>query len=599
MADNPAARGPAAGKLMNGDSEKHFAGGRNAKDRPARKDGHARQDRTPLREDVSRIDQSILTLLLKRYNLLEKMRVKGRLPVADEKFLREKWQASVTRISKDADLSSRFFAMMQDIKFMPRPESWADAGNKPESPPQPKTSVFNIAPRQTPVCLSLAAPCDSLEARAWIYMAAASGQQAKIAPAPQNECVDDCMRAFEQLGAKFPGAEEMARVDFVKILPAPPMGRPDRVLYAGNSEFNFFILLAHYLGRPSRVKITGDTRLKIADYSAIRHLLPALGARIVHVVPKSNGLPVRLECSGLLPPGIAPGADISAKFAMALLLAAPFYDNPFAVNLNEHPAKEEILTRVLPILEDCGVSFSVDVSVVSIEPSPVNMPTAPLVPMSPEMAAFILALAAPRGGKARLAGLWPSWPQTRNLLNLAAALNLPWMPDDNGIESSMDKGLAVFPAESRLEGLLKEEWQCAFVACIAACAVLNGGKASLPGDFNASEEFQDFLRAASLGIDESGNLRVEASRGASIWNAQSPAWAAALAVAAVARKDKQGFQLGNPGIMRELWSPFWKFYNETTNPPAVKEDAPPLPGRRRILTGAVAVPPEIREEDWD
>lgn len=584
---------------MNGDSEKHFAGGRNAKNRPARKDGHARQDRTPLREDVSRIDQSILALLLKRYNLLEKMRVKGRLPVADEKFLREKWQASVTRISKDVDLSSRFFAMMQDIKFLPRPESRADADNAPESPSRPKTSVFNIAPRQMPVNLSLAAPCDSLEARAWIYMAAASGQQTKIAPAPQNECVDDCMRAFGQLGAKFPGAEEMARVDFVKILSTSPMGRPDRVLYAGNSEFNFFILLAHYLGRPSRVKITGDTSLKIADYSDIRHLLPALGARIVHVVPKSNGLPVRLECSGLLPPGIEPGADIPAKFVMALLLAAPFYEKPFAVNLNGHPAREEIMTRILPILEDCGVSFSVDVSAVSIEPSPVGTPPAPLVPMSPKVAAFILAMAAPCGGKACLSGLWPSWPQTRNLLNLAAVLNLPWMPGDKGIESSMDKGIAVFPDEASLESLLTEEWQYALVACIAACSVLNGGKARVPDVFTASDEFQDFMRAAGLDIDESGNLRVADSRNAVVWNAQSPAWAAALAVAALARKDKLGFQLGNPGIMREFWSPFWKFYNETTNPSCVKEEPRTMPGRRRIITEAVAAPPEIREEDWD
>lgn len=585
---------------MNGDSEKNFVGGRNVKDRPARKDGYARQERTPLREDVSRIDQSILTLLLKRFNLLEKMRVKGRLPVADEKFLREKWQASVTRISKDADLSSRFFAMMQDIKFLPRPESRAENGKATENLSQPKTSVFNIAPRQMPVDLALEAPCDSLEARAWIYMAAASGQQTKIAPSPQNECVDDCVRAFEQLGAKFPGADEMARVDFIKILASSPMARPDRVLYAGNSEFNFFILLAHYLGCPSRVKITGDTSLKIADYSAIRHLLPALGARIVHVVPKSNGLPVRLECSGLLPPGIELGGDIPAKFAMALLLAAPFYEKPFAVNLNEHPDKEEIMSRILPILEDCGISFSVDVAAVSIEPSPITVPPAPLLPMSPEVAVFILAMVAPRGGKAHLSGLWPSWPLTRNLLNLAAALDLNWLPGDNGIEASMDKGIVDFPDKSGLKGLIKEEWQCAFVACMAACAVLNGGKARLPEDFNASEEFQDFLRAACLGIDENGNLQMQDSGATSVWNAQSPAWAAALAVAALARKDKkQGFQLGNPGIMRELWSPFWKFYNETTNPSSVKEAPHVMPGRRRIITGAVAVPPEIREEDWD
>ena len=40
------------------------------------------------------------------------------------------------------------------------------------------------------------------------------------------------------------------------------------------------MLLGHYLGRPSRAKFTGETSLKLADFSSVRHFLPAMAADI-------------------------------------------------------------------------------------------------------------------------------------------------------------------------------------------------------------------------------------------------------------------------------------------------------------------------------
>ena len=89
---------------------------------------------------------------------------------------------------------------------------------------------------------------------------------------------------------------------------------------------------------------------------------------------------------------------------------------------------------------------------------------------------------------------------------------------------------------------------------------------------------------------------------AQAWNAPSPVWALALALAACARDTRnQGFRLGNPGIMTGLFPAFWTLYNALPEPAAKKptgnEKTTAAPARRRIITTAVAVPPELKEEE--
>ncbi len=61
---------------------------------------HDTRPRRPLREVVSNIDRDILHLLLRRHNLLARMHnSKGFLDPAEEKALRESWEAAVSRVS--------------------------------------------------------------------------------------------------------------------------------------------------------------------------------------------------------------------------------------------------------------------------------------------------------------------------------------------------------------------------------------------------------------------------------------------------------------------------------------------------------------------
>ena len=582
---------------------------------------HDTRPRRPLREVVGDIDRDILRLLLRRHNLLARMHnSKGFLDPAEEKALRESWEAAVSRVSRDARLSGRFFSLMQEVEFLPRPSISQDreAGEAGQDAGAERRPAFNLAPPLRPVRLNMPAPLACRATRAWLMLAAASGRPLRIEPGLMNDPIVDCVKALNQLGAALTREE-----DGVTAREAAPLGAPDKVLHVGDSAWNFFLLLGHYLGRPSRAKFTGETSLKLADFSAVRHFLPQMGARLVHVVPKSDGLPARLECSGILPDAVTLPADVPAELAEGILLAAPFYERALTLDLAAHPQQNLILARVLPIMRASGADFSLTESRVRVAPGPLRLPARPQLPLEPELAVFLLALPLVLSGETRLDGDWPQWPGARAAWELLRALGLDLRldsrPDPHPAQPGGDRPggvvranadatlkracLADLPAELLAE--LPPDWAPLPVA-LAACAALRGGEANLPELPGADmSEVTSFLHAVGLERNAEGRLcKTEQTtsqlNAASAWNAPSPVWALALALTACARDARgQGFRLGNPGVMTGLYPAFWALYNALPEPAAkrpVSGEAPTAPARRRIITSAVAVPPELPEE---
>lgn len=557
----------------------------------------SRAGRPPLREEIAGIDTEILRLLIKRHNLLAKIRHNGKVDASDEKFLRESWQRQVARVSKDADLSGRFFSMLQEMEFLPKPVSHAEEETTPASS---RREAFNLAPSRQAVNFYLQAPLSGNATRAWLYVAAAAGKPIRLAPCLQNDPLVDCIKALDQAGAAITREE-----DAVIVREFAPLERPDKVIHVGDSKYNLFLLIAHYIGAPSRVKFTGETSLKLADFTALGRMLPMLGARLVHIVPKSEGLPARLESSGLLPPQLSITPDLPAQFGEALLLAAPFYEAPFAVDISTHPDKDSILAHVLPVLQACGATFVLDGYVMNMAPCSPAIPKTPTLPMDPELAAYLLAFAELLGGCAALEGQWPDWPETRILLPVLNTAGVEWIHAATSLKAAPSHPLRTFSLEKVPEKLLLEaaDWQPLLLSLCAAGA-LRGSDTFLPECMRQTPESMDFLHACGLeagadGILEkiAGSVNPESSP---IWNAPSPQWAMALALAACARADRQTFRLGNPGIMMQLWPSFWTFYNSLPTPRTKKipEPAPvKTKERRRIITDVIAQIPELRDED--
>lgn len=553
--------------------------------------------RKPLKLDIAEVDQEILRLLIRRHNMLSRMKDrKGRLDPAEEKFLRESWQAAVAKVSRDAALSGHFFTLMQEISFLPRPaKTEADESALKGSD---RRQSFNLAPPRQPVNIAMTAPRSSFSTCSWLYLAAAHGAPALLENCLLNDGEIDLLKALNQMGAAL-NREETG----ICARSAAPIEAPDKVLHIGDSHFNLYLVLAHYLGRPSRVKLSSDSGLKLANLSFLHPLLLECGARLVHVVPKSSGLPARLEASGILPPGIAFTPNLPPELACALLLAATAWSSPFSLDLTPHPRKENIFARVLPILEAAGAVFKVDGASVSIEPAPLAIPQKPVMPVEPLLAAFLLAFAAPFGGGVKLAGSWPAWPDCDVLWRLMESMGLAASKNPGQISLST-AGSAKINSPGGLDaGLLAsldEEYMPLPIA-LAACGTLLKQKEAIPTAWPLHADTGNFLHSLALEASENGELAIASTVGEiPAFNAPDSSWAFALSLAAMCRDRNQLVRLGNPGIITALWPGFWSLYNTLPAPAAkVREEKTEKPkNRRRILTNAVAVPPEIKEEDW-
>ena len=566
---------------------------------PKDRDGADKRTRKPLREVVCEIDRDILRLLLRRSNLVDKMRgANSRLDATEEKFVREAWETAVARVSRDARLSGHFFSLMQQVEFLPRPDAHDGESSAATTPKEAPRTAFNLAPAQKPVSLRLQGPISCRTGRAWLMLAAATGQKLRLGPCLMNDPLVDCVKMLNQAGASLTreGDEVIAR-------PAAPLAAPDKVLHAGESPLNFFLLLGHYLGRPSRAKFTGGTDLQLTDLSSLRHFLPSLGARFVPVVPKSEGLPARVECSGMLPDIVSLPPDLPVELAEGLLLSAPGYDKSVTVDLSAHPQAELALGRILPILHAAGADIAVEAKAVRVTPCPLLLPEQPDVEMEAELALFLLALPLLLGGEVQLKGRWSTLTADVAGWDLLTRCGLDLRRQSTGISAHGKPKMADMLADlSRLEvpATFPAAWS-PLLLTLAASRALRDGQTFLPDlpQGTDSTTAESFLHAVGLEMDESHILRKMSQNAARpAWNAPDPLWAMALALAACISPHQK---LGNPGVMTGLYPAFWALYNALPQPvrhnsPGVEE--PARPTRRRIVTSAVAtVPPEERKED--
>jgi 5-enolpyruvylshikimate-3-phosphate synthase len=352
-----------------------------------------------------------------------------------------------------------------------------------------------------------------------------------------------------------------------------PLPLPDKVLFVGDASLNFHLLLGQYLGRPSHAKFTGDSRLKLGDFSALRRFAPLLGARLTNVIPRTDGLPVRLEASGMLPQEARIPADLPADAVTGLLLAAPCWPQPVALDLSSHPQADAVLEEALDILAACQVKAERTDRRVHILPG-VEVPAAPAVGMDLTLAATLLALPACAGGVARLTGLWPDCAPGRELIRLLESAGLRVERDSDAICAQLPENAAPPDMPAFPELPVRFAPLALALACLPALRGQEARLPELPQELNETER-DDFLQALNITLEETRLLPPQAPvrRAAAPWTAPAPAWAMAYALAAFARPH---LTLANPGIMTALYPRFWALYNALPgNLPS--DNAPPEP----------------------
>ena len=508
-------------------------------------------------EEIADIDGSIIKLLLKRHTLLQRLATpRGHPDAKTEQALRAAWEKGATRVSRDPKVTRQLFSLLQEMHFLPKP-----------APNEGGHQAFGLAPMQQAVKLSMPGPKSCRRTRLYLALAAGSGQALHIEDTLLNDPLTECIKAFNQAGGQLAWQEEGA----VLARSCGPLPLPDKVIFVGDDSLNFHLLLGHYLGRPSHAKFTGDSKLKLSDLSALRRFVPLLGARLTNVIPKTIGLPARLEASGMLPQEVNIPAELPADAVTGLLLAAPCWPQPVALDLSLHPQADTLLEEALEILTDCQVKIERNGLRARILPG-VNLPAAPTVGMDLTLAGNLLALPACTGGLARLAGIWPDCAPGRELIRLMENVGLRVERTDDAICTQLPERA---PMQSRLPGFADLPVRFAPLALILACLpALCGREARLPElpQGFGKDERDDFLQALGIVLEDTRLLPPEAPvhRDAIPWTAPSPAWAMAYALAAFARPR---LKLANPGVMTTLYPRFWSLYNALPEPQAHHQTA--------------------------
>lgn len=525
----------------------------------------------PLAQSILDIDRELANLLAKRAMLLHKANSgrKGTDPSL-EKQLRQAWETNAARLSRDPRFIRQFFALMQEIEANTRDE-------------EEQRSGFNLAPPRRPVAVAIKGPSSSRATRLWLALGTAAGTSLSISNALLNDPLNDFVKAFNQSGARLSWddsgkvyCKDGGELDFT-----------DRVVYIGEDALNLYLMIFLSVGKPSRLKLTGGSDLKMADLTPLSHFLPQLGARMTNVVPKTKGLPVRLECSGVLPDVVTIPADLPADALTALFLAAAFWEAPTTFIMDANPHAATSAAEVLAMLRSSAVDASSDGNSLRVAPGNVRPPKTPAMDMDALIATALLAFPAFAGGTVRLDGRWPATPEGDAALALLRAGGLDVRIESASVISSYSSASA--PDLSGVMAALPAEY-APFGLAFAGASVAAGRTSVMPTlapevDRTAVE---GFLAQVGLEADEATPpllRQVETAIAPGGWASPAPQWSMALALGSFLRS---GLRIANPGNVTELMPAFWAFFNGLPSPdlsPKPKEPTNDKPTRRRIIAG--------------
>ena len=524
------------------------------------------------------LDNDILHLVMRRAQLVARMRHNGRLAPETEKTIRTAWESKAARMARDNRLSRDLFVLLQSIEPLSREEE--------------EQGYFNLAPSSEAVDIRIPAPSDTVAGRMWLAVAAAAGQMTKVMRMPLTDAVVSGVKALNQIGGQL-WWEENGDVQsrggkgLVRNL--------DKVIHIGDDAFNLWLVIALCAGMPSRLKLTGESSLRFVDLAPLRRFLPQMGVRLTNVIPSQDGLPIRLECSGMMPRELRLADDLPEDFIAAMVLASPFWETQCRLIL---PEKEpRLLGQVLGILSSCGARVTREGREVLVERGEFSVPAEPVVPMDASIAATILMFPGFNGGQAVLEGVW-GHSKAHGLVEKmlrGAGLNVKYGSGET-VCSGKERETSVPAAEIMAEIIASCPQLLPLASVIMAAAVHEGASVVLP---ELAEEERHLITAflVRCGVDEEdGRLKVSDTVIPGTWVAPNAQWAMAYALCAFLRPN---LHLSNPGVMTALFPPFWTLYN--TLPRSVlkrrvekEADDEEKPVRRRVIAQGVygELPPD-------
>ncbi|AMK10364.1 chorismate mutase [Pseudodesulfovibrio indicus] len=489
-------------------------------------------------DDISDIDNQILGLLEKRAYLIRKegawrkSRQKSLVDPKLEKLLRGSFDQAAGRMGLDAKLSKQLFTLLNQF-------SLADIRKKFEG------EGYKLAPRVEPVSAGITGPRSFRHTRMMLAMAASAGTPITLAPVTMNAPNKDLAKALKQVDAPINWDDDFIRNEGGKTLEFE-----GKMVFVGEDPFNFYMLLCLALGHAGRCKFTGKPGLQLLDASALNKVLPSLGARVVPMNPNNPGLPVRLECGGVMEESVTLPGGLDPDFAAALTLAAWSFPGGLTIGGLTRESRSRVAEAVA-VLSECGIEAKLGKDSVTVPDGIPAIDPQPLLPLSVRLGSMLLALPVLSGGRINVDGAWPKSEQADAVLEQLRALGLR-------VDVATENLIAT------MEGELPESADITIGAYpdlmpLALALALKVGKARITGaDNEVALELLDRLGASYEVDGDVVELKPGSRQWDGTWFSPDPVWSMGCALAAYA---VPGIVLENHGEVTATWPEFWNFYN--------------------------------------
>ncbi len=518
-----------------------------------------------LLEDLLDLDQHLMKLLSRRTTKIAKLAGKNKpLDAALEKNIWKNFEEAGQNNRISPIFLRTFFAQLASL-----PEHTVEKRSQQN---------YQLVSKREPLQLKYQAPPDSDIIRMYLILSAMTKSSVAIAPYILCDAVAELIKSLNHIGSAFFWQDTLIEQDAEKIV---DFSFEEKVIYVGDDPFNLYLLLAFALYDGGNCRFTGGGTLKDLNLRPLNKILPQFGARIATMNPRTTGLPIRLEASGMFEKEITIDENCPPQFVAALILTSSHYNKEASFILPENANYIRKIEKALMVLKACGVPVQINENILTFSQEELVVPEKAEVPLDAILSAYLLVMPLFSDGFVQLEGVFPK--------ELSLAENIFDHIQELGVvlertETTITARKGQFTANSL-------DWtKCPALfplALAASFAYKRTCSLTLPDNEQYVTDIESLLENLHVPFQiENDQLLVHDFT--TKWEGafSSPSTFITLGVALISMTGVY-MSIANPGVILSMWPQYWNIYNSLPYAPKKHEkEVVEHVTKRRIIVGS-------------
>ncbi len=522
-------------------------------------------------KELKRLDKDLINLIKKRSEMLSqyvKKKIQDGNGVVDSDLEKELWKIwnELVHLGFDDKLLRKVFNYLNWIGYELKVETKNEDNWK-----------FILNPSVIPVDIDIPGPKDRLYSKFWIIVHAGAGKPFEFRHVVLNDSMHELLKALNLANGDFSWAKDKVIFEAKRKL-----NFEQRPIFVGEDKLNLYLMVFLSLAFSGKIKFTGGNKLKILNLDPLFKILSQLGARGVSLIPHAEGLPIKVEASGIFQDSIVITQKVDDELIVSLILCSIFYKTPSGFLKILYPydfEKDNYLHRVFDIFKELNVRWEKTEKEFIIYNHDFEIPDDLEICLDPILTGFILAFPQAVGGKVVLKGRYPLWfDEGKDVLDILLASDLKIDVFEDRVESIKGPKKPSYYIDPHNRDLFPLALAIGFLCEPEAIVKIEDNYYDL--SFLEDLEVKFDIRENLLylyNISGRSFPRVNLTIKDPIWN---------LAYALMSFK-RPYICLEDPGSITALWPQFWNIYKSASRCRSwdIGEDKKDEQSRRRIIVG--------------